>query len=226
MDERKQSGLRFYSLGIVLVDKPAGTDFIQVDPIEDFVLDDGKIKFDDRKYNITLRDHKDIPRNSTIVGGSMVEAKWIPFGDSNRDTAPDVRYHETVMLWRFNDDQKYYWTTMFREPTLRKLERVRYSYSNRSGDFQAYDDDTSYWVEISTIDQHIVVKTSGNQGEAASYEIKIDAGGGSLTIKDDLDNSIELNSKAGTLVLAAKNSVVINTGAFIVNAGSTVLPPH
>lgn len=148
----------------------------------------------------------------------MIKAKWIPFGNSNRDTAPDVRKNETVLIFRFADEQEYYWDTIFREPELRRLERVRYSYCNRPEGLEAYDDDTSYWLEYSTVDQHVWLHTSDNNGEPCKYDIKIDSKAGTVTIKDDIGNIIHLDSPSGVLETTTTNKVIFNTGDFIVNA--------
>ena len=218
MDQQRLSGLKFYSLGIVLKDKKLDEDIIDVDPIEDFVLDDGKIVDDDRKFKVDLPDHKDRVKSSDITGGSMIKAKWIPFGHSNRDTAPDVRKNETVLIFRFGDEQEYYWTTIMREPEIRRLERVRYSYCNRPDGLEPYDDDTSYWVEYSNVDQHIWLHTSDNNGEPCRYDLKIDTKNGIVTLKDDIGNSIELRSTEGTLETTTTSIVIVNTQQFIVNA--------
>ena len=222
MDPSKMSGLKFYSLGIVMENKKLDEDMIEVDPIEDFTLDEGKIVKDDRKYDVSLPDHKGRVKKSKMEGGSMLKAKWIPFGHSNRDTAPDVRKNETVLLFRFADEQEYYWTTIMREPELRRLERVRYSYCNKPGGLEAYDDDSSYWLEISTVDQHIHLHTSDNNGEVCKYDVKIDSKAGRINIKDDLGNFIELRSPEGELETTTTSKVIINTQQFIVNASSSV----
>lgn len=218
MDPTKMSGLRFYSLGIVLENKKLDEDMIEVDPIEDFTLDEGKIVKDDRKFDVSLPDHKDRVKKSKIEGGSMLKAKWIPFGHSNRDTAPDVRKNETVLLFRFADEQEYYWTTIMREPEIRRLERVRYSYSNKPDGLEPYDDDSSYYLEVSTVDQQILIHTSDNNGEVCKYDIKIDAKAGRINIKDDLGNSIELRSPEGELETTTTSKFIVNTRQFIVNA--------
>lgn len=218
MDQGKLSGLKFYSLGIVLEDKPRNQDMIEVDPIEDFVLDDGKILKDDRKYDVTLPDHKDRTKNSKIKGGSMLKAKWLPFGHSNRDTSPDVYKNETVMIFRFADEQEYYWTTLMREPEIRRLECVRYSYSNQPKGLEAYGDDTSYWIEYSTMDKKIHLHTSENNGEACTYDVTIDTQLGRINVHDNLGNSIELRSPEGELEITTTEKIILNTKKFIVNA--------
>lgn len=222
MTAQRNSGLRFYSLGIVVNNKGLGTDMIDVDPIEDFSLDNGKIKPDSRQYSVSLPDHKGVTKSSGLIGGSVIQAKWLAFGHSNRDTAPDVRCNETVMLFQFADTQDYYWTTIMREPEIRRLEKVRYVYCNLPEGFTPYNGDTSYWFEVSTVDQHVKLHTSDNNDEKVAYDIIINTKEGNITIKDNNGNSIYLDSVAGDLITETTASVQVKTQRFSIDASQSV----
>ena len=79
MEITNTSSLKHYSLGIVIQDKVEGSDIIKVDPIESFTLDQGKITEDSRKYDSQLKDHKGVGKKQKLVGGSVIEAKWIAY---------------------------------------------------------------------------------------------------------------------------------------------------
>ncbi len=99
MDTSKSSGLKLYSLGIVTKAKTRGDDFIEVTPIEDFSMDKGGLSPDSKEYKVSTPDQHGVSKPSSIKGGSVIKAKWVPFGHSNRETSPDVQPSETVILF-------------------------------------------------------------------------------------------------------------------------------
>lgn len=223
MELSRTSGLKLYSLGIVTENKPHGTDLAKICPIEEFSLEEGEIKEDTRNLESSLPDINGIVKTAKIKGGAILEAKWIPWGNSNRDTAPDVRKSETVLIYRFADTQDYYWDTVFREPELRRLEHVRYAFSNKPGGIDAYDSNTSYWMEYSTSEKRIKLHTSDNDGEACTYDFWFDTKAGIVRLEDGLGNFIELNSTAGTLHTTTNTAVAVKTPFYYVQADEIVL---
>lgn len=213
----KLSGFRFYSLGIVITAKPDGSDIIEVDPIEDFTLDDGKLMKDSRKLKTELPDHKGIVRKGDLTGGSVITARWTPISDSNRETAPDVQPNETVIIYSYADTNDYYWSTLFREPELRRLETVRYVYSNQPSGLAPYGESTSYWTEYSTKLKHIHTHTSGNDGEPFEYDFKINTGEGHAILNDDVGNYLKIDSAITT------NTLINADGTYVIEKEEKLL---
>lgn len=217
-----ESGLKLYSLGIVLAAKIRGKDTIIVDPIEHLSMSHGELDEGSTSVKVESVDRQGVSRASQVEQTSSIEAKWLPLGNSNRELAPDVQNGETVLLFKYQDTDEFYWTTIFREPMLRRLETVRHSYSNQPSGRTPYGDDTSYWVEVSTHDKQIRLHTSTNDGEAAGYDLTFDTGSGTLTIQDDMDNVVVLNSVLGELTADIREKVVINTKVVEINASESM----
>lgn len=186
--------LKIYSLGIVTVDKPRTTDDIEVCPIEELSLTDGKISDIEKPYETSLLDAGDVGAKSKAKSGATLTAKWIPYGHSNRITSPDVIKNETVLLFRFADTDEYYWTTIFREPQIRRLETVCYMYGDLTEPLKQWDKESSYWLEYSTHDQHIHLHTSKSNKEPYIYDVRIDTKEGYIEVKDDVGNFIKFDS--------------------------------
>lgn len=220
MAEAGMSGFKFYSLGIVTVNKPRDSDFIEVDPIEEFSLDSGSLAPDSKKYNVSMPNQHGVSKGGKLSGGSVIKAKWVPFGHSNRETPPDVVAGETVMIFSFADTQDYYWTTMMREPSLRRKEHVVYVFSNQPAPGPIYDLDTSYWLEVSTVEKRVRLHTSDNDGEACQYEIEINTKDGQFSLTDNIGNSLVLDSVGGKLSATTTADIEFNTQKFVVNAGT------
>ena len=194
MADDRVAGLKIYSLGIVVQPKVRGSDIIMVSPIEALPMDSGPIKADSRNIKVSLPDQKGVVKNTEIKGGSTIKAKWIPLGHSNRESAPDVQPSETVLIWAYADTQDFYWTSLFREPILRRLETVRYMYCNIPDGHEPYGDDTAYWGEISTHDKHAIFQTAVNDGEKAMYTLEMNGGEGFFRLTDDYGNYLRLDS--------------------------------
>lgn len=195
MLEDKQSKLKLYSLGIVIKDKQRGSDLISVLPIEELPMSDGLIKDAKKEFKAKGVDSKSVSKISSVEGNLELIAKWIPFGHSNRISSPDVIKNETVILFRFADTEEYYWTTIFREPSLRRLETVLYAFGNLSKGMIPFDKDSSYWLEVSTHDKYVKLHTSKSDGEPYEYDVIINTDTGSIELKDDIGNVIRLTSK-------------------------------
>ena len=209
---RRKSALELYSLGAVVETKVYGSDIIKVTPIEDFAFETGFLNEIKKKHNVVIPDSIGRTKKANVEGGVTIEAKWIPFGHSNRISAPDVVKNETVILFRFGSNDTYYWTSVFREPSLRRLEKVLYAWSHiRDGiGKKVFDRLTSYWIEVSTFDKWIWIKTNKNDGEPFAYDVKIDTKNGKIEIKDSAGEFFEFNSATGTLTAKMNKRIYLD----------------
>lgn len=189
------SKFTLYSLGIVAKDKPTSTDTITVMPIEHINDTVGDVN-DTSDYESNSVNHKQVPSKSKAVSKNTITANWISLGSSNRISSPDVIAGETVLIYTYADTNEYYWTTYLREPSIRRLEKVLYGYSNLSSGArsESFGRDTSYWLEVDTMNKYVKLHTSDNDGEFTTYDIRINTKEGSLDIKDGVGNSIVMDS--------------------------------
>lgn len=223
VDDDFYTKLKEYSLGIVVKKKPYGDDIAEVWPVEHFSMEHGEVKEDTREMTLEVENLIGVPIPVDVKGSAILKAKWIPRGNSNRDTSPDVNVNETVMIYRYAHTDKFYWDTIFREPKLRRLEHVRYAYSNKPDGLDEFDPESSYWIEYSTAEKRIRLHTSDNDGEACKYDITLKTDQGYLEIKDSLGNLIKLNSTAAVLTTETNSAVYFKTPLFHVDAGKIVL---
>ena len=190
-----QSGKRYFGIGIVAVDKPRGSDFIMVTPIEKIAMRSGRLKEAEHKIEVSSQNVSGTVTSDTVTAQSMLKAKWLVGDDGNRQTAPDVQEGETVDLYRYGNSNEYYWTTTYREPGLRRLETVLYCYGNLSSKGAVWTKDSSWWYEISTHDKHIRWQTTQSDGEAYAYNFHISAKDSFITIEDNIQNQWFMDSK-------------------------------
>lgn len=204
-------------MGIVIEAKVRGSNQIKVSPMEILPLQSGDMTQDQRKYETTIHDAKGVKRTSKVDGSNHIVATWIPDGNDNRITAPDVQPGETVKIYRFADTDEYYWATVFREPKLRKLETVLNAVSDLPGS-GAFDKESSYWTEVSTHDGHIQIHTAQSNGEPYGYDIKIDTVSGKIVITDTIQNSIVLDSATSTATVTTNTEIVLKSPKVTIEA--------
>ena len=209
MQHKKQSGLVFYSIGIVIKTKLLTSNIIQVTPIEELHMADGPLAEQVYNYKTTLPNAQGVNITDTLKGDNIIQAEWYPNGDANRTTSPDVVMNESVKIYRYADTDKYYWTTMLSEPSIRRLETVRHSYGNLPDGLKAWDDSSSYWHEVSTHKQLIQLNTTRSNGEKYAYNISVNPGSGNITIKDDSGNSVIMDSSKGTIDATAVTKLTV-----------------
>lgn len=191
MDESK---LHFYSVGRVAENKLLSEHVIWVTPIEHLPMLDGELKKDPQPLEIKGIDKDDNEYQMELTFDNVIPAHWLPMG-SNRQTSPDVRRGERVLIWRYADADKFYWTDMGLDQPLRKLETVRHVYSATQNEADLVTADTHYYAEVSTHNKTITLHTSQANEEPFSYDIQIDTDKGQVTITDNDGNYLHLDSK-------------------------------
>jgi len=209
-EETMISKMRFYSIGIVAVNKPLSSKDIEVTPKEELVFIDGDISDQRSDYKSKGTDAAGAAYETTIKSTSSVKATWLSLAGSNRVTAPDVRRGELVMLYQFGNAKQLYWTTLKEDIKLRKLETVIYAYSDTKDEAKDGKSDTTYYFEISTHKKTITLHTCKEDKEPYMYDIQLNTKEGLLTINDDIGNHIYLNSKDRRIELMNTDNSFVN----------------
>lgn len=218
------SGLKLYSIGIVRTTKDRTSDYIEVVPIEELPGISGSIDSEEQieVMENNLPDKTGSIKASKVVGDIFLVAKWLPFSDSNRMSSPDVVKGETVIIFRYMDTDEYHWCTMFREPGLRRLETVTHAYSDLKEGVTEFDYNSSYSLTVSTHDKYIKLHTSKSDGEPYVYDMILDTRNGKLTVKDDIENSVVMDSALSKVTITTNEDVEVNTKRVVVNTEETV----
>jgi len=191
-----------YSLGRVLNHKAAGDDRLLVYPIEQLPFVSGDLTSNPVDMEVAGHDIDGVAYTDRITTDTSIEARWFPFGQSNRQTPPDMRRNEEVILYRLGDSDTFFWADTGRNKHLRRLETVIIAFSaTRDESVTALTPENSYYFEVSTHEKRVTFETSKADGEAFKYSIQLDIKRGQLTITDDINNFIILNSKRRAIML-------------------------
>lgn len=193
MEKMDISKLRIYSYGKVAENKPLNSKVIQVTPTEILPMVDGELKSNPQSLEVTGTRPDGTTYSSAVLTDNVLEATWFPLG-SNRATAPDVRRDEEVLIWRYADTDKYYWTDTGLTEHLRRLETVTYRWSATTEDVKELTYNNTYSLQVSTHGKHVTLHTSSANGEPYEYTVQINAAEGAIVIQDNVGNLIDLDS--------------------------------
>lgn len=209
MIEEGNKGFRFASFGIVVETKPLGTDYVLATPMEElYIQDSGIVREKTTDFKGSKKAVSSVNFQTEHESKNFIRAKWVDISGGNRTSAPDVVANETIMLMKYGDLDEYFWCDFGREPELRRLEDVLYSYSNLPTGIKAYDKKSSYWVHVSTKNKFIHIHTSMNDGEFTTYDFHIDTKAGKFTVTDGVGDSIEIDSPAGKITTIARSEII------------------
>ena len=198
------SRLRIHCIGIVAMNKELSSDLIEFADIESFPMLNGELSDNMVAYEAKGADNTGAAYETSLNTTATMQAKWIPIGTSNRKTPPDVRRGEKVVIYRYADVDKFYWTTLFYDMKLRKLETIIFAISNTRDEAAEGTADNTYFLEFSTHNKVVHLHTTKSDGEPFAYDIQLNTKDGVLTITDDIGNFISLDS--ADVRIEAKNA--------------------
>lgn len=200
------SKLHMVSLGIVSEHKKPSTKMIKVMPAEVLTELDGELRSIPVELFSAGVDSQNRKYTVQVTGDTSLPAEWLQLG-THRQTAPDVRRGERVILWKHGNENKYYWSCYGMDDNLRRLETIVWAISNISDPKANVDQlnaDNAYLFEVSTHGKYINIRTNKNDGEPFAYLIQLNTKDGNFTVRDDVGNYVQLDSKETTIDLTNK----------------------
>jgi hypothetical protein len=175
--------------------------YLEVTLIEALPFYHGDINSDTTTFNSKYESKSGSVKDEEVETSLSVKAKWLPRGQGNRITPPNIRRGERLLIHRLGNTDQYFWEEIESDNHLRKLETVIWIFSATKNEKDSIDIDSCYTLEVSTHSKRIRLTTSSANEEPYKYVIDLDTAFGSLTIKDDIDNVIKLESKPKRILL-------------------------
>lgn len=205
------SKMHFYSKGKVAANKPLDSFDIEFWPYEINPMASGEITDDVQKIETEGEDSTGGKFKTNVDTTVSLKATWLPFGQDNRITAPDVRRGEEVMIWQFADDiDNLWWTSMERGIDLRRLETVIFAISGTKAEDTKPTADNTYFLEMSSHKGAITFHTSQGNGEPFAWDFQINAGDGNAVLKSSAGDHISVDSKTAEIELLNSAGSYIN----------------
>jgi hypothetical protein len=192
-----ESLLKPYSLGYVTRDILEDNLYCDFFPVERMPGYSGIIN-DNVAEKATTTDIDGTISSVKIDRSVKITAKWFNNGDSNRLTPPNICKGETVMLYRYSNTDRYYWSTIYNELDLRKLEKATYVFSNKRTINDKSKLGAVYSFTIDTINKFVKLFTGDDDGELTTYDFEINTKDGIVTLIDGRGNMIQMDSSKDT----------------------------
>jgi len=206
-----KADFKFFSFGMVYLDKEKGSPIIKTFPIEHMASYAGELGTK-KKIKTEMDVEKYSKQKFDVELEQIIDATWIPIGQSNRLTPPDASHGETVMLYKYGESNIIFWDTIGNESDLRKKEHIRMVYSNTSKFKEHLTPKNTYWQSVDCFDKFVkVIHTSDNDGELTTFDIDIQTEKGVLSVYDGRGNYIRLNSADDSISVKANKTVNITT---------------
>lgn len=194
MGDNTKSNLRLYSLGLVANNKEVDAKIINVVPIEQTPFLDGELVSMPFESEQAGSEGDDAEFNVKVTSDVAVTATWLSL-NSNRATPPDVRRGMRVLLWKFADQNDFFWTYAGLDDHLFKLETVIFRISATSDeDADSLAPENCYSLEMCSRTGKITLQTSKANGEFCVYAFQFNMKDGKAVLCDELGNSFMLDS--------------------------------
>lgn len=215
------SNMRLFSIGIVVDDKAPGSKFISAYPLEHLPHHEGELTSEHELIERSGTDADGNSYNISLQRGTSVKAEW--YNANNRITAPNVKKGEQVELWTVGVTNKYYWKSMGRDDHLRRGETVTWAFNasdSKSNKNVVPDATNQYSVTVDTVDQHMTLVTSCDNGEKAAYTLQVNGKTGHVSVADNLGNVFQFDSANSRITFHNREntSVVLDKKVITVNA--------
>lgn len=222
----------FFSFGTAAANKPRVNpdgsicDMAEIFPKEKFTMAAGELTDDVDTIQVKGKDAAGEDYQSEQKTKASYTCKWLPIGDSNRLTPPDLRRGEEVLIYRYADTEFYFWTNAFNN-IIRKLETAVWWFSGTPEDGKEAEKERTaengYFVEISTHEKHVVFSTSKKNGEVCRYFLQFNPGDGNFTLQDDMGQEITIFSQEGKIVVTSEKEIIHNTKKYTINCEKYIL---
>jgi len=221
----KQNNFSLY-VGVAIEDKVLNSRILKVYCKELLPFMEGGLDDLSSEETFTIEDDiLDAEVDGTVTTTNHVTAEWFSL-DTNRVFPPDVVKGEQVFLFRYQDNDIYYWISMGRDDKLRRGEILRHAVSDDMRVDKELDDTNTYFIELDTkINKRIRIVTNKSDGEDFKYEFIIDAKHNYISMADDADNRIIIESEIPRIKMHNRDGSILdlNKGNAIIIAPNDLL---
>ena len=188
---------KFFGLFKVIEDKAEDSFDIKVSPVS--YIPDLKGDLNKNKEQVVgVVDMENQHSSISTTKSNFITATWLPEGEQNRISAPDVVVGDVVEIYSVRGTDEYYWKVFSHNPSLRKREKVLIWLSNK-GAAKSGSEADAYYLLWDTRNKIVHFHTSDNDGEACTYDVLFNTLNGLFSLKDNLQNEFKLDSVKGKL---------------------------
>jgi len=200
--QEMSSNFKPVSVARVLEDLEPGTEILLVGGLESNPGPTGMMVSDTQVVEAKGKDSTGKEYSSKTTTDTVIKAKWLRWG-SQRLTPPNVRRKMRVMLYRFADQDEYYWEYMGLDGHLMRLETIVWGINNNANadGESTVKPENMHTLEWSTHTKQLTLRTCKSQDEPVAYIFQFNLKEGSVTLADDLGNIASLDSQEAIWLL-------------------------
>ena len=156
----------------------------------------------DSGYSISTGKSK---TSGTVTTANVLVCTYRDDTKSNSAFPPKVRKGEQVRVYNIGDTDQWYWASAGRNDGARRTDTWRQHISGTLENNADLTDDNTYYIEMDTRGaHHVVISTSGADGEVHTYKFLIDCDKSIVTLSDEIGNTLLMESEIPCVTL--KNS--------------------
>ena len=211
---------KLYGYGNVAVDKPEGTNVIEVFLKDRLYAAEGEVS-EKKDMMLSVNDSEGNVKTEKADTRKTIPARWLAESQPNRLTSPDVRVNETVLIYRYAKNDDYYWEKIFTEDKLRGKETVTFAFKN-TDDLVEITLDNAYVLHFSTKDKIIQLHTTTNDGEKVGYDIIVDTGNSIVSTIDTRGNHSTLTSLEDDWKIKTNKTIHLETEDVFIDASRDI----
>lgn len=160
--------------------------------------------------------------SSTVLTSNTFPAVWNSMGEANRITSPDVREGSKVAIYQVSGQNNYYWTTFGVNANTMRLETVIQGFSANPniGDDAPFNIDNFYTMTVSTHDGFAAFRTTKQNKEKTTFEIKVDGKAGKVMIGGGFKNFFVLDDIQRSMTYVNADGSVFNVDRKTITASA------
>jgi hypothetical protein len=145
---------------------------------------DGRVVATAKEVEKTSQNAYGEETKSKVLTSNTFPAEWRAMGDTNRVTSPDVREGSQVSIYQVSGQNKYYWTTWGINAETMRLETVVMGFQANpaQGEDTPFNIDNFYTLTVSTHEGFMALRTTQQNNEKTTFEVKVDAMNGKIMI--------------------------------------------
>lgn len=203
--------LNFIGMGVVTSTKDTNTSEIMVYIPALFPTADGRAVAVAQTVERMSVNAKGEEVKSALLHSNSVPAIWKKMDESARISPPDVREGSGVAIYQVSGQNQYYWTSFGVNNNTFRMETVMYGWNAnpKLAEDADFDIDNYYVLKVDTRTGLIALRTSQANGEAAAFDVQINAMDGvisaggsnkSFLVFDDKNHSFTYTNDDGSVL--------------------------
>ena len=211
------SKFRIVSLGYVCKDKERNSLLVECWPAEIIPTYEGKLNSEAETWVTEGVNMSGSQFKLKVKCTESLKCEWLP--ETQRETPPDVRVGERVLIWQYANSDRYWWTSMGLDDHLRRGEQIKYRFSDLpASETRDITPEDYVQLDVNTYEGYIHLRTSQANNEPFLHELRLNFAEGVLRYNDDIGNEVFVDSAENHIKLVNADESMLELNKENLNA--------